>query len=185
MNDNSPFVLATFTTDDVAAQRGDLAALLHACVHAGASIGFVLPFTMAEAEAFWRAGVLPAVRGGERILLVARANGRIVGTVQLDHATPPNQPHRAEVRKLMVHPDFRRQGLARILMAEIEARAARLGRSLLTLDTRTGDHAEPLYASLGYCIAGVIPGYCRDPFEDRLDSTTIMYKALSLAPLPV
>lgn len=184
MNDNSPFVLATFAADDVAAHIGDLAALLHACVHAGASIGFVLPFTMTEAEAFWRAGVLPAVRGGERILLVARAKGRIAGTVQLDHATPPNQPHRAEVRKLMVDADFRRQGLARILMAEIEARAARLGRSLLTLDTRTGDHAEPLYASLGYSTAGIIPGYCRDPFEDRLDSTTIMYKALPPAFMP-
>ena len=183
MTDNPSFALATFSADDVAAHLDELAALLHACVHAGASIGFILPFAPEQAEAFWRAGVLPAVRGGERILLVARDGGRIVGTVQLDHDMPPNQPHRAEVRKLMVHPDCRRQGLARILMAEIEARAARLGRSLLTLDTRTGDHAEPLYASLGYHKAGVIPGYCRDPFEDRLDSTTIMYKSLPPAAL--
>jgi ribosomal protein S18 acetylase RimI-like enzyme len=82
------------------------------------------------------------------------------------------------VSKLLVDPEFRRRGLARALMVAIERRAAGLGRSLLTLDTRTGDKAEPLYASLGYETAGVIPGYCRDPFEDRLDSTTIMYKTL-------
>ena len=78
----------------------------------------------------------------------------------------------------MVHPDFRRQGIAKALMADLEGHAGQLGRSLITLDTRTGDMAEPLYASLGYRTVGVIPGYCRDPFEDRLDSTTIMYKTL-------
>jgi len=178
MNDGSPFAIVDFGPGDIAAHVPELGALLHACVHAGASIGFILPFAPADAEAFWRDGVLPAMAAGERVLLVARLAGRIAGSVQLDHATPPNQPHRAEVRKLMVHPDFRRRGLARLLMAEIEARAVRLRRSLLTLDTRTGDHAEPLYAALGYRTAGVIPGYCRDPFADRLDSTTIMYKAL-------
>lgn len=156
----------------------ELGALLHACVHDGASIGFVLPFSVAEGEAYWQSKVLPRVRDGCVILLVARMDGRIVGTVQLDHDTPPNQPHRAEVRKLLVHPACRRRGIAKALMAAIEARAAVLGRSLLTLDTRTGDHAEPLYAALGYRIAGIIPGYCRDPFEPKLDPTTVMYKAL-------
>jgi ribosomal protein S18 acetylase RimI-like enzyme len=178
MHGTSPFAVTALDADDIAAHLPELAALLHACVHAGASIGFVLPFTPEAAAAFWRDSVLPAVRESGRVLLIARSGGRIAGTVQLDHATPPNQPHRAEVKKLMVHPDFRRQGLARLLMNEIEACAAALGRSLLTLDTRTGDQAEPLYASLGYKTVGVIPGYCRDPFEDRLDSTTIMYKAL-------
>ena len=161
-------------TDHVA----ELGALLHACVHDGASIGFVLPFTVAEGEAYWRNKVLPRVRDGCVILLVARMHDRIVGSVQLDYDTPPNQPHRAEVRKLLVHPDCRRQGIAKALMAAIERRAAALGRSLLTLDTRTGDHAEPLYAALGYRTAGIIPGYCRDPFEAKLDPTTVMYKAL-------
>lgn len=156
----------------------ELGALLHACVHAGASIGFVLPFAAAEAEAYWRGKVLPRVADGCVVLMVARRDGRIVGSVQLDHDTPPNQPHRAEVRKLLVHPDCRRQGIATALMAAIEARAAALGRRLLTLDTRTGDHAEPLYAALGYRVAGIIPGYCRDPFEAKLDPTTVMYKAL-------
>jgi ribosomal protein S18 acetylase RimI-like enzyme len=98
--------------------------------------------------------------------------------VQLDFDTPPNQPHRAEVRKLLVRPDFRRQGIGRTLMAEVEKRAAELKRNLLTLDTRTGDSAEPLYASLGYRTVGIIPGYCLDPFNTKLDSTTVMYKAL-------
>jgi ribosomal protein S18 acetylase RimI-like enzyme len=77
-----------------------------------------------------------------------------------------------------VHPDFRRLGLAKALMAELERQAGERGRSLLTLDTRTGDKAEPLYASLGYTTAGIIPGYCRDPFQGNLDSTTLMYRAL-------
>ena len=169
---------STFSADDIASHLRELGALLHACVHAGASVGFVLPFTPGDGEAFWRNKVLPAVRGGGRVLLVARSGGRIVGTVQLGYDTLPNQPHRAEVSKLLVHPECRRRGIARALMAELERQAPRLGRSLLTLDTRTGDKAEPLYASLGYRTAGIIPGYCRDPFEDRLDSTTIMYKAL-------
>jgi ribosomal protein S18 acetylase RimI-like enzyme len=170
--------ISILSADDLASHLGELAALLHACVHDRASIGFVLPFAVDEGAAFWRDKVLPAVRGGGRILLVAHKDGRLVGTVQLGCDTPANQPHRAEVSKLLVHPDFRRQGIARALMAELEGLAAQRGRSLLTLDTRTGDTAEPLYASLGYQTAGVIPGYCRDPVEDRIDSTTIMYKAL-------
>ena len=159
------------------ARLPDFAALLHACVHDGASVGFILPFPEADAEAFWR-GILSALRGGRRLLLAIEENGRIAGTVQLDWDTPPNQPHRAEVRKLLVHPACRRRGLARALMIEIEKRARDLGRTLLTLDTRTGDAAEPLYASLGYVAVGSIPGYCLDPFGPRFEATTIMYKTL-------
>jgi ribosomal protein S18 acetylase RimI-like enzyme len=179
MTGDSAATLSMFSAADVAAHRRELGGLLHACVHAGASVNFVLPFTVEDSEAFWTRKVLPAVQGGRRLLWVARQGGRIVGSVQLDHHdTPPNQPHRAEVTKLLVHPECRRRGIARALMAELEREAGRLGRSLITLDTRTGDQAEPLYASLGYRTAGVIPGYCRDPMEDRLDSTTIMYKVL-------
>jgi len=170
--------IASLSVDEAAGQIMQLGALLHACVHAGASIGFVLPFSAEQSEAYWRDKILPRVRDGSVELLAARMEDRIVGSVQLDHDTPPNQPHRAEVRKLLVHPDSRRQGIAKALMAAIESRAAALGRSLLTLDTRTGDHAEPLYAALGYRIAGIIPGYCRDPFESKLDPTTVMYKSL-------
>ncbi len=170
-----------FACDAVMVEQriGQFSALLQACVHDGASISFVMPFSLNDAEAFWRGKVLPGVAAGSSLLLAAEAEGRIAGSVQLDHDTPPNQPHRAEVRKLLVHPDFRRRGLARALMAELEGHALRLGRSLLTLDTRTGDRAEPLYASLGYETVGVIPRFCRDPFfADKLDGTTIMYKAL-------
>lgn len=170
--------ISLLSAEEAADHVAQLGALLHACVHDGASIGFVLPFSAADSEAYWRGTVLPRVRDGHVELLAARLDGRIVGSVQLDHDTPPNQPHRAEVRKLLVHPGCRRQGIAKALMAAVERRAAALGRSLLTLDTRTGDHAEPLYAALGYRIAGIIPGYCRDPFEAKLDPTTVMYKTL-------
>ena len=170
--------ISIFTADDVASHLRELGALLQACVQGGASISFVLPFSAEDAEAFWRDTVLPAVRGGGLLLLVARQGGAIAGSVQLDHDMPPNQPHRAEVRKLMVHPAFRRRGIARILMIELERCALRMGRRLITLDTRTGDKAEPLYASLNYRTVGIIPDFCRDTIEDRLDPTTIMYKAL-------
>ena len=173
---NLIIAIASLSADD--ADVAELGALLHACVHDGASIGFVLPFSPQQSEAYWRDKVRPRLLDGSVVLLVARMGDRIVGSVQLDHDTPPNQTHRAEVRKLLVHPECRRQGIAKALMAAIESRAAALGRSLLTLDTRTGDHAEPLYSSLGYHVAGIIPGYCRDPFEAKLDPTTIMYKTL-------
>lgn len=180
MTTDSQVTLAILSADDIVALAGELGALLHACVCAGASVNFVLPYSPQDGQAFWTGKVLPAVRAGGRAVLVARTGARIAGTVQLAYDTPPNQPHRAEVSKLLVHPDARRRGIARLLMAELERLAQNLGRSLLTLDTRTGDSAEPLYTSLGYHTVGVIPGYCRDPFgQDRLDSTTIMYKVLT------
>ncbi|MFC5585477.1 GNAT family N-acetyltransferase [Nitratireductor kimnyeongensis] len=156
----------------------ELAGLLHACVHDGASIGFILPFGMEESARFWQEKIFPAIGSGGRILLVARQGGRLAGSVQLVVDTPPNQPHRAEASKLLVAPACRRQGVGRGLMSALEGQARSLGRSLITLDTRTGDKAEPLYAALGFSVAGIVPDYCRDPFLDRLDATTIMYKRL-------
>lgn len=170
--------ISILTADDLERRLDAFAALMLACVEDGASVGFVLPFTLADSAAFWTNKVLPGVRGGKVLLLAAEQDGRLAGTVQLDCDTMPNQPHRAEVRKLLVHPDFRRQGVARALMAELERQAALRQRRLLTLDTRTGDNAEPLYGSLGYRVAGIIPDFCRDTIQDRLDPTTIMYKAL-------
>lgn len=178
MDQQSPLTISLFSADETASHLRELGALLHACVIDGASIGFVLPFEPHESEAFWREKVLPEVRAGTRALLVARLGGGIAGAVQLGTGMLPNQRHRAEVSKLLVHPALRRRGVARALMAEVERLARELGRSLLTLDTRSGDAAEPLYASLGYKTVGVIPGYCRDALEDRLDPTTVMYKAL-------
>jgi len=173
-----PPVLSSLTAAEAEARLSELGALLHACVAAGASVNFVWPFTQAEAELFFARKVLPAIAAGTRTLWIAEIDGRVVGTVQLDVDTPPNQPHRAEVTKLLVHPEARRRGIARALMAALEDRAATLERSLITLDTRTGDFAEPLYASLGYVAIGTIPDYCIDPARTRLDATTIMYKTL-------
>jgi GNAT superfamily N-acetyltransferase len=170
--------ITTFSADDLVRHSSELGTLLHACVHDGASVGFVLPHSVEESEAFWRGKVLPSLRAGTLVLFVARHGESIAGTVQLDYDTMPNQRHRAEVRKLLVHPARRREGIAKALMTELESRAHQLQRSLLTLDTRTGDKAEPLYAALGYRTAGVIPQFCRDTQDERLDSTTIMYKAL-------
>jgi len=170
--------ITTIDADELESKLPEFGVLLHDCVHAGANINFILPFEHEDGEAFWKNKVIPALRGGKRILWVARASERIAGSVQLDYDMPPNQPHRAEVTKLMVHPDFQRQGIARRLMARLEDRVRQLGRTLITLDTRTGDKAEPLYSSMGYRTAGIIPGFCLDPIRDRLHPTTIMYKAL-------
>lgn len=170
--------IAELGAEGVEAEASALAAVLHACVQDGASVGFVLPFPVSEAEAWWRGSVAPAVRRGVRLVLVARVGDAVVGTVQLDWDTPPNQSHRAEVRKLLVHPGWRRRGVARALMAAVEARALALGRVVLTLDTRTGDAAEPLYGSLGYRVAGIIPRWCVDVRGERFNATTVMYRFL-------
>lgn len=161
------------------AALGALGEVLHACVHAGASVGFVLPFPPEEARAYWRDAVLPAVAAGRRRLFAATVDGRLVGTAQLVLDTMPNQRHRADVAKVLVHPAARRAGVARALMRAVEAAALGAGRTLLTLDTRRGDAAEPLYLGLGYAVAGVIPRYCRAPDSERLDDTTVMYKHLA------
>ena len=93
-----------------------LSDILHAVVHVGAGVSFVVPFSLDDAREFWVIKVLPGVRARTRRVLLARSNARIVGTVQLDLAMPPNQRHRAEVAKLLVHPDARRRGIARALM---------------------------------------------------------------------
>lgn len=178
MND---LAIERLDADGLVRELVSLSDVLHACVGAGASVNFVLPFSMNEAAAFWLQKVHPALRSGGRRLLVARLGERIAGTVQLDLDLPPNQAHRAEVSKLLVHPSARRRGVARALMVALEGQARDAGRSLLTLDTRTGDHAEPLYLSLGYTVAGTIPGFCRATESERLDSTTYMYKALAAA----
>jgi GNAT superfamily N-acetyltransferase len=156
-----------------------LAEVLHAVVHTGAGVSFIVPFSLDNARAFWFEKVLPGVRTGTRRVLVARWDTRIVGTVQLDFAMPPNQRHRADVAKLLVHPDARRHGIARALMIALESVAISDGRTLLTLDTWTGGHAEALYRSLGYVTVGVIPRFARGSVTPALEPTTIMYKELA------
>jgi GNAT superfamily N-acetyltransferase len=153
--------------------------LLHDCVHTGAAVSFILPFTHDEAAAFWRDEVFPAVEAGtSRVLIAHNERGRIIGTVQLDLAMPPNQPHRGEIKKLLVHPLERRSGVARLLMTGIEEQARSANRTLLTLDTASAA-AEQLYASLGYVRVGVIPRFSLHPETRELEGTTVMYKELT------
>ena len=155
-----------------------LADVLRAVVYDGAGVSFVVPFSIDEARAFWVEKVLPGVRSGTKRVLVARAGGRIVGTVQIDLSVPPNQVHRAEVLKLLVHPSARRHGIARALMIALEEVARAEQRTLLTLDTWTGSAAEGLYRSLGYVTVGVIPRYARGSLTPNLEPATFMYKEL-------
>jgi ribosomal protein S18 acetylase RimI-like enzyme len=155
-----------------------LAEVLHAVVHSGAGVSFILPFSFEDSRSFWTDKVLPGVHNQTRKVLLARIDDRIVGTVQLDLATPPNQPHRADVAKLLVHPHAQRRGIARQLMVALEAVAKTENRTLLTLDTWTGGAAEKLYQSLGYTTVGIIPNFARPSTTPDLEPTTIMYKEL-------
>lgn len=150
----------------------DLALLLLDATAAGASVGFLDSTTLDEAKEWWRQYV------SERtILLVTRDSEGITGTVQLRPAPMPNQPHRADVAKLLVHRRARRQGLGGLLMEEIERRARSAGFTLLTLDTKRGDAAETLYRRAGWTEVGVIPGYALNPDGSMCD-TVVFYKEL-------
>jgi GNAT superfamily N-acetyltransferase len=162
------------------AERDALVALLRACVADGASIGFVLPCPPAEAASFWD-GIAEALAKGARRMLVARRDGAIVGTVQLVLAMPANGAHRAEIAKLMVHPDARRRGIARLLMERAEAIARGTGRTLLVLDTEQGSTAEPLYVGLGFQSTGIVPNYARATDGNGFIATHIMYKMMAPA----
>lgn len=159
--------------------REDLADLLHACVHDGASVGFVQPFSLENSRNFWINKVRPSLVNGETNLMIAKVGDEVAGTVQLCVGSMPNQTHRGEVSKLLVSPDFRKRGIAKTLMAELEKQARDRDLTLITLDTRTGDNAEPLYKLLGYETAGVIPGFAQDPKDaGKFDPTSYMYKQL-------
>jgi GNAT superfamily N-acetyltransferase len=135
-----------------------LADILTACVDGGAGVSFLPPLAPATARAFWQRATTEIAAGNQR-LLAGWVDGVLAGTVTLHIGTPPNAPHRAEVQKLLVHPDARRHGLARALMLRVELEAARAGRTLLTLDTRAGHAAEQLYRAMGWQEGGRIPGY--------------------------
>jgi GNAT superfamily N-acetyltransferase len=147
------------------------------CVEGGASVSFLLPFGREKAQAFW-ASVVSGVVSGERALLVAEDSEGIFGTAQLVLAQPPNQPHRADVSKLLVHRRARRQGVAAALMRAVETTARDCGRSLLVLDTVTGGDAQRLYERLGWTRVGDIPGYALLPTGEPC-STTYYYRDLA------
>jgi len=154
-----------------------LTALLLDAVEGGASVSFMAPLRADQAEAFWRES-LDALHPRAAVL-IARDQHGIAGTVQLQPAWAPNQPHRAEVAKLLVHSRARRRGLGKALMGAVEAHAAATGFSLLTLDTRRGDAGEALYRGLGWIEAGIIPDYAVVDDGSFCD-TVIFYKRVGL-----
>lgn len=164
--------------DDPALLRG-LAALLVDAVDGGASVSFMAPLAPDRALAWWQ-GLAPAVAAGERLLLVARHDdGRVAGSVQLVLAQPENQPHRADLAKLLVHRSERRSGLGERLMRAAEQAAQDAGKTLLVLDT-AGAEAGRLYARLGWQRVGVIPDFALWP-DGRPCATTLFFKALAPA----
>ncbi len=155
-----------------------LASVLVDCVEGGASVSFMSPFSHANALAFfWK--VAGSVASDDTVLLVARLDGKIVGTVQLGLDTPPNQPHRADLKKMLVHRSARRRGIGAALMAQVEEEARRRGRWLLVLDTVPGENGYRLYRRAGWTEIGSIPDYAMFP-DGRLCDTAIFWKRLDL-----
>jgi GNAT superfamily N-acetyltransferase len=154
-----------------------LADVLIDCVDGGASVSFMHPLTRDRAVAFWRR-VARGVAAGERAVLVAEDERGLCGTVQLILDLPENQPHRADLAKMLVHRRARRQGLGAALVRAAEALARERGRTLLVLDAVTGGDAARLYERLGWIRSGDIPGYALMP-KGGLCSTTFYYRDLA------
>ncbi|AIW84836.1 GNAT family N-acetyltransferase [Bacillus mycoides] len=150
----------------------ELSELLKTVVNDEASIGFLPPLEQKEATNYWQTVLAPEV-----ILYVAKINNEVAGSIQLHLVTKPNGIHRAEICKLMTHPNFRRNGIGRLLMQKAEERAKQEKRSLLVLDTREGDPSNRLYKSLDYQEVGKIPEYAISP-NGELDATVIYYKMI-------
>ena len=158
------------------AQLDELAGILIDCVEGGASVSFMQPLTRERALAFW-SDVAEAVAAGERALLVAEDEQGFCGTVQLVLTQPENQPHRADLSKMLVRRRARRQGLGTALMRAAETTARECGKTLLVLDAVTGGDAARLYERLGWVRVGEIPGYALMP-RGGLCSTTVYYHNL-------
>ncbi|MEP4769547.1 MAG: GNAT family N-acetyltransferase [Roseibium sp.] len=168
--------ISLLTPQEVRIILPDLGRLLTACVENGAGIGFILPLDHRKAEAFWQSKMTD-LECGDAFLMIAKEGNEIAGVVMLCLAPQDNGQHRAEVAKLMVHPNHRRKGIARKLMTAIDGLARSLNRWLIVLDTVTGDRAESLYSSCGYTKVGVIPDYAYGS-HGKLDATTVFYKDL-------
>lgn len=168
--------LEKLTAARVRRLQPELVELLQDAVHHGASIGFVSPLSQESAERYWEE-VAREVDAGTRIVLIALAEDRVAGSVQLSLCVRQNGLHRAEVQKLLVATRHRRHGMGRLLMAAIEAEARRSHRSLLYLDTEPHQPAESLYRKLGWEFAGEIPDYACTP-AGKLHPTIFFYKRI-------
>jgi GNAT superfamily N-acetyltransferase len=157
-------------------QLDALAGVLADCVAGGASVGYMDPFSHADARAVYEDYVRDAERG-RRIILGAFLDGNLVGTAQLVVAVPPNQPHRADVARVLVHRSARRRGFAQRLMEQLEQEARAEGKTLLVLDAVTGGDAARLYERLGWNEVGVIPNYALYP-DGQFCDTTVFWKSV-------
>lgn len=164
------------TADEGRQHLDALAEVLVDCVEGGASVSFLSPLSSDDAAAFFEE-VLEDVRNADRILLAAFLDSKLVGTVQILLAMPPNQPHRADVAKLLVLRSARGLGVGRRLMEHVEETSRLAGKALLVLDTATGGAGERLYTSMGWTRVGVIPQYALYPDGAWCD-TTIFWKQL-------
>jgi ribosomal protein S18 acetylase RimI-like enzyme len=152
---------------------GELSELLVAIVEQGASVGFLPPLEPDIARTYW----LHAIEPENVVFLVAKRNGAIVGTVQLEWSPKKNGRHRAEVNKLLVHPNAQRLGIGRKLMDRLEALAVENGWTTLHLDTREGDTSNDFYQSQGWVKVGIIPRWAESA-DGTLDGTVFYYKLL-------
>jgi GNAT superfamily N-acetyltransferase len=148
------------------------------CVEGGASVSFMWPMSRDKADSFWRNSA-ESVSRGERLVIAAEDTSGIVGTVTIILNVPENQPHRADLAKMLVHRRARRKGVGAALLAAAEQSAIRAGKTLLVLDTVTGADAERLYVRNGWQRCGEIPNYALWP-DGRLCPTTIYYKELTV-----
>jgi len=176
MSENS-IAIATPDAREAKALIPALAGILIDCVEGGASVSFMLPIDRRKAEEFYE-GVVEKIASGATVLFVASLNGEAVGTVLLNPEMKPNQPHRADVTKLLVHGRGRNRGVAQALMIAVEQTAKDRGRWLLCLDTATGSAAERLYEKLGWQKLGVMPRHAMWPQGGFCD-TTFFWKDLS------
>jgi ribosomal protein S18 acetylase RimI-like enzyme len=169
-------VIRRLDTGELDVQLDGLAAVLADCVEGGASVSYMAPFSLEDARVAFQGFADDAARGG-RVIVAAFLGGRLVGSVQLVLAVPPNQPHRAEIAKLLVHRSARRRGIAERLMEQAEAEARVEGRTLLVLDAVSDGDAARLYSRLGWTTVGVIPDYALFP-DGRFCDTTYFFKKL-------
>lgn len=170
----SGIVVRRLDAEATRAAVDDLADVLVDCVDGGASVSFMAPFTHADAVEFF-AGLLPEIERGERVLLAAHDGAALVGTVQMLHARPPNQPHRGDIAKLLVHRRARGRGVGRLLMEHAEQAARAEGKTVLVLDTVTDSAAYHLYERLGWVKVGPVPDYALYP-DGRFCETTFFWK---------
>jgi GNAT superfamily N-acetyltransferase len=162
--------------DEIGSQLDGLGAVLADCVQGGASVGYMAPFSHADARAAFEGFVADAEQG-KRLILAAYRGDELVGTVQIVLALMPNQPHRGEIAKMLVRRSARRRGIAQRLMERAEKEARAEGKTLLVLDAVTDGDAARLYARLGWTRVGEVPDFALYP-DGRPCSTTYFWKAI-------